>query len=471
MKHLIIAAVVVWILLQIGGMLWSAKDHGADGAFARFLDAPQRSIENPYHNGYFYLFGLTGAAPLDPAKAGYEIWMEQAKEWRQGELDESRASRSPLALTLSPEPGRTAWEADDPLEEFRKKDLPLRAVTNQHQILLKRYEHWLGLPFDDWGFGHRVVPLDKDIVAVHRLYVAEGFISGTIQGLERLRKELHLWRTVLREAKTIGTKVLAQVLIADDLQLLSRILAKPTVDKTMMTMGLQLTLPLTESEYSLRWPIRHQIALAVKDGQTGGIVRNIQKSRQTSDEEWLLRTANLPAHAFDTIEHPSGRSSFGAGLAAGQSSHTYVAYYEAVINASESKAKNLPRMQEVIGTMQRGLIESLVNLHPVEPDWEIFHHQLVETDTRLRLASLQIQLRRPSAQLAVPTRLAEVGSQYFDPFTGLPMLWSPTQQKLYSVGKDRLDDGGDPTFDISVPAIITQPPLKPASTLARTAHR
>jgi hypothetical protein len=47
-------------------------------------------------------------------------------------------------------------------------------------------------------------------------------------------------------------------------------------------------------------------------------------------------------------------------------------------------------------------------------------------------------------------------------------LWSPTQQKLYSVGKDRLDDGGDPTFDISVPAAAaqnqaaqTQPKLSP----------
>ena len=48
------------------------------------------------------------------------------------------------------------------------------------------------------------------------------------------------------------------------------------------------------------------------------------------------------------------------------------------------------------------------------------------------------------------------------------MLWSPTQQKLYSVGRDRLDDGGDPTFDISVPAVVgqivvTQPPAKPAT--------
>ena len=71
-------------------------------------------------------------------------------------------------------------------------------------------------------------------------------------------------------------------------------------------------------------------------------------------------------------------------------------------------------------------------------------------------------------QTAIPTRLAEVGSQYFDPFTGLPMLWSPTQQKLYSVGKDRLDDGGDPTFDISVPTIVSNAQQNAASPASRT---
>jgi hypothetical protein len=78
----------------------------------------------------------------------------------------------------------------------------------------------------------------------------------------------------------------------------------------------------------------------------------------------------------------------------------------------------------------------------------------METDARLRLASLQIVLRRPSAHTTVPNRLAEVGANYFDPFTGLPMLWSPTQKKIYSVGKDRFDDGGDSSFDISVPAHV-----------------
>ena len=457
MKHYIIAAIVIWLLIQFGAIFWPSKDYGADGTFARFLEAPQRSVVNPYRNGYFYLFGLTTAASLDPAKTGYEIWVEETEEGRQRELDGRTANRMDLTFALSAEPIRPAWEADDPLYEFRKMDFPLRAITSHHQILLTRYEHWLGMPFDDWGFSHRVVPLSKDILAIHRLYIVEGFSSSTGQGLERLRKEFHLWRTVLRDAKTIGTKVLAQVVINDDLELLSRILAKPTVDKAIMTMGLQLTLPLSDSEYSLRWPVRNQLALAFKDDRSRV---NIQNNRRGSDEEWLLQKANLPIHALESIEHPSG-----------QGSNTYAAYYDAVIMASETKAKTLPRMQEVVGTIQRGFIERLMNPHPTEPGWETFHHQLVETDTRLRLASLQIQLRRPSAQLAVPTRLAEVGSQYFDPFTGLPMLWSPTQQKLYSVGRDRLDDGGDPTFDISVPAIIAQMPARPTAPVAQTVNR
>lgn len=71
----------------------------------------------------------------------------------------------------------------------------------------------------------------------------------------------------------------------------------------------------------------------------------------------------------------------------------------------------------------------------------------------------------------MPNRLAEVGSSYYDPFSGLPMLWSPTQQKIYSVGKDRFDDGGDGGFDISVPAIVTLTPAPKESQAAAPARR
>jgi len=469
MKHLAIAAVILWAAFYFGGMFFSSTDRAAESSFSKLIEAPQRSVENPYRNGYFYLFGLTAASSLDPAKTGYEIWVDETEDARRAEFAERRATRADLVYTLTLEATASSWEADDPLGQFRKKDAPFQAATGQYRILLLRYDHWIGMPFDDWGFGRRVVTLGTDILAVHRLYVAEGFSNSTMEGVERLHKDFHLWRTVLREAKTISTKVLAQIVIADDLQLLSRMLAKPTVDKAILTMGLQLTLPLSAPEYSLRWPIRHQLALAMKD-RSAGVRHEGDPARRHLYEDWLSRTGHLPTDAFDSIIHPPARVA-AANFQWGQAARAYAAYYEAIINASENNVNYLPGMQEVVGTLHRGMFEGLLKSRPVEPGWEIFHSQLVETDTRLRLASLQIQLRHPSPQTAVPTRLAEVGSQYFDPFTGLPMLWSPTQQKLYSVGRDRLDDGGDPTFDISVPAVVGQTQATPVPMVTRQGPR
>jgi hypothetical protein len=464
MKHLVIAAVILWVAFQFGGMFFSSDERATEAAFSRLMEAPPRSIENPYHNGYFYLFGLTAATSLDPAKTGYEIWVEDTEDPRRAELLERRATTADLVYSVPPETTGSSWAADDPITEFRKKDAPVRAARDQYRVLLSRYERWVGMPFDDWGFGRRVTPLGPDILALHRLYVAEGFSYNTTEGVERLRKDFHLWRTVLREAKTIGTKILAQLIITDNLHLLSRILAKSTVDKDIMTMGLHLTLPLSAQEYSLRWPVRHQLALAMKDRSSA--VKH-DGHRERLHEDWLMKTGRLPANAFEGIVHPPMRSTTRTWRWL-QAVNVYAAYYEAIITASESHVMRLPGLQEVGGRLHRGMLESLLSARPVEPDWETFYTQLIETDARLRLASLQIQLRHPGAHTSVPTRLAGVGSQYFDPFTGLPMLWSPTQQKLYSVGRDRLDDGGDPTFDISVPAVVGQPHAKPAASAPGT---
>lgn len=133
----------------------------------------------------------------------------------------------------------------------------------------------------------------------------------------------------------------------------------------------------------------------------------------------------------------------------------YAKHYDAMIQATEAERSTLPSLHEIGDASSGGMMERLVNPPPFETNWNLFHNQLKETDARLRLASLQVVLRHPSAQTTVPNRLAEVGSSYYDPFSGLPMLWSPTRQKIYSVGKDHYDDGGDTGFDISVPAIVT----------------
>jgi hypothetical protein len=164
--------------------------------------------------------------------------------------------------------------------------------------------------------------------------------------------------------------------------------------------------------------------------------------------------AGLQPDMFRAIEHPRVRNFLGFSSSSQRTWDTYATLYDAIIKTAESVHSPLPKLRDVVGDSPLTLVERMTSPLEFSPNWQPFSQRLVETDARLRLVSLQILMRKPTATITIPTRLAEVGSTYFDPFTGLPMLWSPTQKKLYSVGKDGLDDGGDPTFDISVPLTV-----------------
>jgi hypothetical protein len=276
--------------------------------------------------------------------------------------------------------------------------------------------------------------------------------------MQHLKRDLDKWRNVLRDATTIATKVMAQIIITDDLQLLSILLSQPVVNKAVLAMTTNVAPPLTAAESSLRWPLQHQYTLGVQGDRIGGLTKGGETESLDTHEQWLANAAHLPKQAFRQISHPHGRSFLGIPLQTRETWEMYATYYDAMIHAAEAGQGALPKLHQFAGTTAQGIVESLVNPHSFEPDWDPFHYQLRETDARLRLASLQVVLRRPSAQTTVPNRLAQVGSSYYDPFSGLPMLWSPTQEKIYSVGKDRYDDGGDSSFDISVPAILSHTP-------------
>jgi hypothetical protein len=95
-------------------------------------------------------------------------------------------------------------------------------------------------------------------------------------------------------------------------------------------------------------------------------------------------------------------------------------------------------------------IDNLIVADPM-PDWDAIIGGIMETDARLRLVGLQARLRAPSQDTSLVTRIAQAGPGFYDPFTELPMLVNATRGIIYSVGMDHKDDGGDPTFDVSVP--------------------
>lgn len=455
MRNLIISLCIVGLFLEISGLIWSSKKEKPSDAFLKLSEPPARSIENPLENGYFLLLGFASSPGSHPVRVGYDIWLESDTLPSQRGFDLDRPGRSELRIPVALDQLLPEWNSPNPVMEFQRRDALFRASATRYRTLLNRYEQWLRMRFEDWGYAHRGVPRAEEILGTHRLYIAEGFGQQSRIGLERLAVDLARWRVVLRDARTLSMKILAEVIVEDDVQFLSRILSHMTVDRAILSRGLNLLQPLTASEYSLRWPVQSQFVL--------GYTRNLESDRDLlpqddtdgPSKESLARAARLQSEMFRAVEHPRLRNFLGFSSSSQRTWDTYATFYDATIKAADSVHSPLPNLHDVARHSQLTLLERIINPLEFSPNWEPFSQRLVETDARLRLVSLQILMRKPTATVTIPTRLAEVGSMYFDPFTGLPMLWSPTQKKLYSVGKDGLDDGGDPTFDISVPLALT----------------
>ncbi|MGQ0812246.1 MAG: hypothetical protein ACT4OO_13630 [Nitrospiraceae bacterium] len=477
MRNLLIGLCIAAVFMEVSGLIWASKSDQPNEAFVRLSEAPSRSIENPLENGYFLLLGFLAAPTSDPIHKGYEMWLEAEPHPNLRTFNYDKPGRADLLISLDPGQAMPAWDSPQPLAELKKQDNLFRTSMDRYAWLLKRYQQWLTMRFEDWGGAHRASPRFNEIAIAHRLYVAEGFARNTKAGLERLGKDLIAWRNVLRDAKTIPMKVAALVMIDDDVMFLSKLLARLTVDHVILETGHRLAQPLTPAEYSLRWPIHTQFELGLKqDVEALDIDGLLGADQSDSNREWLALMAHLHADVFHKVEHPISTATFGIPLFAQRTWDAYAAFYDATIKASESIHSPLPKLQDIARSSRHTLLEAVMHSLEFEPNWEPFSQRLMETDAHLRLAGMQVMLRLPSTTSVVPARLAEGGPRYFDPFTGLPMLWSETQGKVYSVGKDGLDDGGDNSFDITIPAIVSHPvsaanPAGPPTVKTTSSHK
>ena len=451
MRNIIISICIIGLFLELSGLIWSAKKDKPSEGFIRLSAPPTRTIEHPLDNGYFLLLGMAASENANPIQTGYDIWIESSAKPTEQEFDLDKPGRTELRLPVAFDRVVAEWHAADPLSEFQHADALFRSSAQLYAPLVARYEQWLHMRFEDWGYGHIGAPRIEELVGAHRLFVASGFGAQTKTGLDRLTLDVAKWRMVLREAHSLSVKMLAAVMIEDSVELLSRMLSQPMVDRHVLGQGLTLLQPLTSQEYSLRWPIQNEFMLGYQRSRRESIHDSRQPHADSPALATLATLAHVPPNAFHNIAHPKSHTGFGFASSSQRTWDTYASYYDATIKTAETIHSPLPTLHDIAKHSQRTFLERLADPIEFEPQWEPFSQRLVETDARLRLVSLQILMRKPTATAAIPTRLAEVGSIYFDPFTGLPMLWSPTQQKLYSVGKDRLDDGGDSSFDISVP--------------------
>jgi hypothetical protein len=96
----------------------------------------------------------------------------------------------------------------------------------------------------------------------------------------------------------------------------------------------------------------------------------------------------------------------------------------------------------------RDPIENLIGLEPLS-EWSRYSARLGDLDARLRLVRLQGWLRRGPQDADLAGRIAKAGQDFYDPYTGFPMLVNRKKAALYSVGHDGLSAEADSGFAMS----------------------
>jgi hypothetical protein len=324
---------------------------------------------------------------------------------------------------------------------IRSGDLPaavkaqggaLKSLTSRESTALGRYQQWLTMPFDDWGFGQSLSPNCPRLLLTHRLFLLEGFTQDLSTGLDRLEADVQAWRAVLVQAKTLAVKMLALSAVQDDTAVASGLLSRQELDGAAISRLSKMVRPLDQVELSIRWPMQSQFVSATK------AVPAELKEDKAEDRPWhasLAAAMRLPVQ---------------------RRANAYAEYYDAANKAvAGGRYTNLPKVSAFVRTPPTALTDYLVN--PIEhivgieplPSWEPFVYRVIETDAQLRLAGLQAWLRRGPQDGEVLMRLAKAGQAYYDPFTGLPMLVNLRKGVIYSVGRDGKDQEGDALRDVA----------------------
>ncbi len=425
---------VVTIAMGIGvvALAWIVMEEPPTSRYQSLTVAPQRMITDYAKNGYFLLLGFDAPDGQDPNQVGYERKVDEQDRAMAASCMQGSAVSGATVKGGAPANLVDGWfKSPDPLAQLKGQSETVKSLVLRHGTVLSRYQKWLTMPFDDWGYGKVLSPNCPQILLAHRLYVLEGFSQDTAAGLNRLEKDMETWRATLGQSKTLMTKMLAVTAVQDDARLASSLLVLPDTDGAVVARLSKLVRPFDQLELSVRWPMQSHFVWA-----TGSVSADLKRDR----------TEDRPLHVALAVAMP---------LPVQRRANAYAEYYDAANKAvAEGRYSSLPKVSTFLRTSGASPvdywanpIELLVGIEPL-PTWDTYVGRMVEADAQLRLASLQAWVRRGPQDGDVLTRLAKAGQAYHDPFTGLPMLVNQQRRLLYSVGRDGKDQDGDQTLDV-----------------------
>jgi ribosomal protein S16 len=399
-------------------------------AYHNLTASPPQALIDSTKNGYFLLLGFDVSGEQDPLQAGYERKVE-GSDFQAASVCMLGDEGKGITTGASANVVRGWFTSADPVAQLKPQAASVRSWAAQESLALKRYQQWMPMSFEDVGYGQILSPNCAHILLAHRLYLAEGFAQDLSTGLGRLENDMRSWRVVLGQSKTLMVKMLAATAVQDDVAIASGLLTRQDIDETAIGRLGKIVRPLDQVELSLRWPMQSHLAWATKAG-----TKSLKNDKIDERPLYVALAAAMP-------------------LPMQRRSNAYADYYEAASKAvAEGRYTNLPKLSDFIRTPAVSAVDYVAN--PIEhiigidplPSWDPYVGRMVETDARLRLASLQVWIRQGAQDGNVVTRLAKAGQAHYDPFTGLPMLVNQPRGVMYSVGQDGKDQEGDPQLDV-----------------------
>ena len=413
------------------GLAWMVMEAPPSSVYHNLTTSPPRALTDSRKNGYLLLLGFDASAEQDPLQVGYERKVEGSDLQAASACMLGDEGKGMTTTGASANVVRGWFTSADPVAQLKPQAAAVRSWAAQESVALRRYQQWLSMPFEDVGYGQILSPNCAHILLAHRLYLAEGFAQDLSTGLGRLETDMGSWRAALGQSKTLMVKMLAATAVQDDVAIASGLLIRQDIDGTAIGQLGKIVRPFDQVELSLRWPMQSHLAWATQAVTTS--LKN-DKTNERPLHVALAAAMSLPVQ---------------------RRSNAYADYYEAASKAvAEGRYTNLPKPSSFIRTPAVSALDYLAN--PIEhiigieplPSWDPYVGRMVETDARLRLASLQVWIRRGPQEGNVLTRLAKAGQAHYDPFTGLPMLVNQQRGVMYSVGQDGKDQEGDPLLDV-----------------------
>lgn len=443
----------VFIALGIGaiGLTWIIMEESPSPVFQRLTIVPQRTLSDSKKNGYVLLLGIDAPDGLDPLQVGDD----QKREGHGAATCFGGSGSGTIGGADASAKTMRGWvRSSDPVGEFKSHQEIIKGWGNQHQLVLNRYNQWQKLPFEDWGYGQTVHLPCATIGFAHQLHVANGFLQSTDLGIDRLEADMETWRIVLGQARTLAVKTIALQAINDDIAIASGVLVRADFDGKYLGRIAKILRPLDQTELSMRWPMQNELVAASKTYEA-----QLKAARAKEQPVYAMVASVLPLPMQRRL-------------------NDYAEYYDASSKvAGEGRYGSLPKWKDHIRFPASGLmdylmnpIENIIGLEPL-PAWDLSNGLVVDTDAHLRLASLQAWLRRGPADGDLATRIAKAGQNFYDPYTGLPMLMNLKKGAIYSVGHDGKDQDADPQSDVVVEIPVghtSAAPMKPSASSSKS---